>query len=75
MPYIAIKAYPKDEAIKKEVVEKINKVFLDLWGCPQEAITISMEEFIPEDWEEKVFKKDIEPNQEKMWILSGEKKY
>lgn len=75
MPYIAIKAYPKDEAIKKEVVEKINKVFLDLWGCPQEAITISMEEFIPEDWEEKVFKKDIEPNLEKIWILSGEKKY
>lgn len=29
MPYIAIKAYPKDEETKKRVVEKINQVFLE----------------------------------------------
>lgn len=38
MPYIAIKAYPKDEKTKKEIVEKINQLFLETWGCPQEAI-------------------------------------
>lgn len=75
MPYISIKAYPKDEEIKKKVVDEINAVFLKYWGCPQEAISISMEEFAPETWEEKVIKREILPNSHKMMILSGEKKY
>ena len=29
MPYIRIKAYPKDQATKEKVVEAINKVFVD----------------------------------------------
>ena len=75
MPYIAIKAYPKDKEIKKQVVEEINQVFLKYWGCPQEAISISMEEFAPETWEECVVKPEILPKSDKMMILSGEKKY
>lgn len=75
MPYIAIKSYPKDEATKKEIVEKINDLFLEIWGCPQEAITISIEEVVPLDWKDRVFKKEIEPNKDKMLILSGEKQY
>lgn len=75
MPYIAIKAYPKDEEIKKKVVSEINEIFIKYWGCPKDAISISMEEFIPEVWEEKVVKAEIEPNSEKMMILAGEKKF
>ena len=75
MPYIAIKAYPKDEKIKQELVSKINEVFLEIWGCPQEAITISMEEIPPAEWEEKIRKAEIEPNADKMMILSGKKKF
>ncbi len=75
MPYIAIKAYPKDAEIKKKVVDEINEVFMKYWGCPQEAISISMEEFAPETWEEKVVKPEIQTNIDKMMILSGEKKY
>ncbi len=74
MPYIEIKCYPKDEKIKKEVVERINQTFLELWGCPQEAISISLEEVQPENWE-GVVENDIMPNKDKMMILSGEKKY
>ncbi|HOR13984.1 MAG TPA: tautomerase family protein [Clostridia bacterium] len=75
MPYIAIKSYPKDKAIKEAVVERINQVFLETWGCPQEAITISIEEVLPEDWEEKVKKPEIETRKESMMILSGKKCY
>ncbi|MBQ9756800.1 MAG: tautomerase family protein [Clostridia bacterium] len=75
MPYIAIKAYPKDAEIKKKVVDEINEIFLKYWGCPQEAISVSMEEFAPDLWEEKVVKPEIETNVDKMMILSGEKKY
>lgn len=75
MPYIAIKGYPKDDETKKKVVEKINQVLLENWGCTQEAISISVEEIAPEKWAETVVEKEIEPNADKMYILKGEKKY
>ncbi len=75
MPYIAIKAYPKDEKTKKEIVEKINQLFVETGGCPQEAINIAMEEVDPADWEEKVAKPDIQANPEKMMMVDGKKTY
>ena len=75
MPYVAIKAYNKDEETKKKVVDEINEIFLKYWGCPKEAISISMESFDPSEWEEKVVNPEIEPNVEKMMIYNGEKKY
>ena len=75
MPYIAIKAYPKDEKVKQRVVERINQVFIEEWGCPQEAITISVEEIQPDVWKEEVVDKEILPNSDKMLILGGEKKF
>jgi len=75
VPYIAIKAYPKDEDVKKKVVDEINEVFIKYWGCPKEAISISLEEFAPEEWEEKVVKPQIETNMDKMMVISGKKNY
>lgn len=75
MPYIAIKSFPKDQATKEAVVEKLNEIFLEVWGCPQKSITISIEEVAPADWEETVLKPEIEPKKGAMMILSGEKCY
>ena len=75
MPYIAIKSFPKDEETKKKVVEEINRIFLKEWGCPQQAISISLEEVAPADWAEKVEKPEMEPKKDKMMILDGEKLY
>ena len=75
MPYIAIKSYPKDEAVKKALVEKINRDIIEIVGCPEHAVTISYEEILPENWQETVVKAEIEPKAEKVMILSGEKKY
>ena len=72
MPYIQIKAYPKDENIKKKVAQKIEEVFLEEWGCKKEAISVSFEEIAPENWENMVVKPLIEPNTDKMYILNGE---
>lgn len=73
MPYIAIKAYPKDEETKKRTVDRINQVLLEEWGCPAAAVTISLEEVKPEDWKEQVEIPEIEPNMDKMMIVSGKK--
>ena len=75
MPFIKIKAYPKDEETKKKVVEEINEIFIKYWGCPQKALTIGIEEVAPEDWKEKVREPEIEPCKEKMMILDGIKQY
>jgi len=75
MPYIAIKGYPKDEETKKKVVDQINDIFVREWGCSPEAISISVEEVDPSDWEETVVKVEIEKKKEKMFILSGNKNY
>ena len=75
MPYIRIKAYPKDEAVKQKVAEAINKVFLDNWGCAPEAVSISFEEVAPELCEQQVENGEIEPLRDKMFILHGDKNY
>lgn len=75
MPYIAIKGYVRDQATKETVVEKINEIFLEHWACPPEAITISIEEFSPEDWEEQVGRQEIEKKTEHMMILEGQRRY
>ncbi|MBR0144248.1 MAG: tautomerase family protein [Clostridia bacterium] len=73
MPYIAIRCYPKDEETKSKVVDEINAVFLKYWGCPPEAVTVSLEEVKPEDWDDKVVKPLIEPAGEHLRIRNGRK--
>ena len=75
MPYIAIKSFPKDDETKKKVVDEINEVFIKHWGCPPQAMTISVEDISPDDWTEIVVKPQIEPIMDKVLILNGEKKY
>ena len=42
MPYIAIKGFPKDDETVRKVAERINATLLELWGCRQEHINISI---------------------------------
>jgi 4-oxalocrotonate tautomerase len=75
MPLIMIQAYPKDEQTKREVVEEINRIFLEKWGCGQEAISIGIEEYAPEDWAREVKEQIIDRHPEKLMIASGKKQY
>ncbi len=75
MPYIVVKAYPKDEKIKQEVAEEITRVFTEKWGCPQSAVTVKIEEFAPDDWQREVKEKEIDPQAGDMLILEGEKQF
>ena len=75
MPYIAIQSFPKDEETKRKVVEQINQLFLELWQCPPEAITISVEEIAPQDWEEQVVQPQIEPKRASLYIHNGKKRF
>lgn len=75
MPYIAVKMYPKDDKIKKELAEKLCETVVEVVGCPPQAVTISLEEVAPADWDAKVREPEILPNMDKMWVVGGEKKF
>ena len=72
MPYIEIRAYPKDEKIKKSVAKKIENIFLEEWGCKKEAISISFEEVDPSNWEKDVVNTVMAKNDDKMYNKNGE---
>lgn len=74
MPFISIKAYPKDEKTKREVAEEINRIFLEKWGCSQEAISVRFEEFAPDDWAREVRGKEILPHADECIICEGKMK-
>ncbi len=73
MPYIKVKAYPKDKAIKEKVADEIQVIFEKYWGCASEAISVSFEEVSPSDWQSEVVEKEIQQNVAEMLVLNGEK--
>lgn len=73
MPYAAIKLWPKDKETKERVAEKVSAALVEALGCPPQAVTVSIEEIEPADWEEKVTKPEIEAKKDSVFILSGKK--
>ena len=71
MPYIAIKAFPKDDETIRKVAERINEALLELWGCPQEAISISYEAIPPEQWGERMEQGEIAQKKDNMLLYGG----
>ena len=75
MPYVSIKAWPRDKATNLKLVEEINKTVQNVFGCPPEALTILFEEVRREDWKEKVDDALVAPNMDHVMILKGQKRY
>lgn len=73
MPYISIKAYPRDSEAVDKLAQKIKEDIIELWGCSPETVSISFEAVAPEKWEEKVRKPQILAHPEKLRILDGKK--
>ncbi len=75
MPFICVKAYPNEEAVKQKTAEEILEVFCRTWGAEPEWVTIAMEDVAPEDWDEKVVRKEILPNPDRIMIRDGKKQF
>ena len=71
MPYIAIKGFPKDEETVRRVAERINEAMLELWGCPQEAVSISYEAIPREQWEERMERGELAQKGKSMLLRAG----
>ncbi len=75
MPYISVKAYPKDDATKQKTAEAILEVFQKVWGAEPDWVTVSVEDIEPDEWDEKVVSAEIRPNMDRVLILDGKKRY
>ena len=74
MPYIKVKAHPRDDKTKQKLAEAINEAVISIFGCQPKAVSISIEDVEPSNWDE-VRNNEIYPNKDKMLIVEGEKKY
>lgn len=58
MPHINVKMFPgRDDEKKKALADKLLKCAQETLGCPAEALSVSVEDVTPEDWNETVGEK------------------
>jgi len=72
MPHIVIKCYPgRTEETKKICAEKIAEVVVETLGCDKSKVSVAIKEILPDEWKEKVWDKEIEPEMESLYIKPG----
>lgn len=72
MPHVIVKLWPgKTEQQKNRLAQAITKDVLEILHYGDESISVAMEEILPQDWAEKVYKPDIQRNEEKLYKKPG----
>jgi len=72
MPHVIVKLWPgKSESQKKRLADAIAKDVMEILHYGDESVSVAMEEVKPRDWVEQVYRRDIEPNQDKLYKKPG----
>lgn len=62
MPHISLKMLKgRTEEQKKLAAEKLSKALIDAIGCSERHISVSVEDFTPQEWQEQ-FKIEVTEN-------------
>jgi len=73
MPHIIVKLYPgRTEEQKNRLAEAITKVVVEIAKCPEEAVSLAIEEISPEPWDEKVYQLDILNKEHSLYKIPGD---
>jgi len=73
MPHIIVKLYPgRTEEQKNRLAEAITKVVVEIAKCPEEAVSLAIEEISPEHWDEKVYQLDILNKEHSLYKIPGD---
>lgn len=68
MPHVIVKLYPgRTEQQKALLAEEIAKDVVAIAGCKDKSVSVAIEEIIPENWAEEVYKPDILKHPEKLY--------
>lgn len=71
MPHVKIKTYPLTEEQKLKITDEISKVFQNVAGKSEAAISIDIEDVPESEWMEKVYESDIKPNLDRLYKKPG----
>ena len=60
MPHVILKLQSgRSEEQKKKIAEELTKTVMISAKCPEEAVSVSIEDIEADDWVERVYKPDI----------------
>jgi 4-oxalocrotonate tautomerase len=60
MPHVIVKLFPgRTEEQKKRLVDEIVRNVVEIAKCAEKSVSVAIEEVLPDDWTEKVYKPDI----------------
>jgi 4-oxalocrotonate tautomerase family enzyme len=72
MPHVIVKLYPgRSEEQKKKLASEIVKNVVEIARCEEKSVSIAIEEVERENWAEKVYRRDIIDNKEKLIVMPG----
>jgi 4-oxalocrotonate tautomerase len=65
MPHVLIKHFPShiSREDKEQIANQITEVITTGFSCPDNVVSISMQDIEPEQWNKEVYKPDIEDKQ------------
>ena len=72
MPHVIVKLWPgKSEQQKTRLAEKITEDVMEVLNYGDEAISVAFEEIPAKDWAERIYRRDIVSNPEKLYKKPG----
>ena len=72
MPHVIVKLYPgRSDEVKTHLADEIAKDVADIAGCEEKSVSVAIEEVLPKDWAEKVYKPEILNNPQTLYKKPG----
>jgi 4-oxalocrotonate tautomerase len=72
MPHVILKLWSgKPEAMKARLADAVTKAVMESTGYGEDSVSVSLEEFAPAEWTEKVYKPEILNGRGKLYKKPG----
>ena len=72
MPHVIVKLHAgRSEHQKAKLAEEVTKAIMTGANCPEDAVSVRIEDVAPNDWTEKVYKPDIIGNADRLYKKPG----
>jgi len=72
MPHVSVKLWPgRSEQTKQRLADAIVEDVVNIIGCGQESVSVSIEDISSGDWKEKVYDPEIRGNMKNIYKKPG----
>lgn len=72
MPHVSVKFFPgRSEAVKQRLADAIAKDVVEIVGCDEASVSVTIEEIPSGTWKEKVYEPDIRAKKDHLYKKPG----